>query len=349
MNLTPKDRFLRAIKGEDIDMLPVQCDFSASGLQNFLSSKNIARVSDLELLPFFENHVLYAYMNGATLRMKTKDFGGESVIYDEWRCGWDTSQDLCYCTHPLSEWENFEKYVFPDPNAPGYLDYAESLIARGCANDRIVTSYHFCTLFERAYILRGFENILVDMMTEEYLTCALLDKITDFHVELAKRYIRMGVNCGRTVDDYGSQQNLLMSPEVWRKFIKPRLARIHEVYRNAGIPVIHHSCGNIMEIIGDLIEIGVNVLNPVQPNALDIKKLSDDYGDKLAFFGGVCNQEVLPYGSPEEVDTHVKHLVDVLGRHGRYIIAPSNGIGKDVPLENVDAFYAAAQKYRRIK
>ncbi|MDR0600968.1 MAG: uroporphyrinogen decarboxylase family protein [Treponema sp.] len=349
MKLTPKERFLRVVKGEDIDMLPVQCDFSAGGLQNFLLTRGINNVSDLELLPFFDNHVLYAYMNGATLRMKTKAFNGEKVIYDEWHCGWDTSQDLLYCTHPIAEWEDFEKYEFPDPNAPGYLDYAESLIKAGYAEERIVTSYHFCTLFERAYILRGMQNFLVDMLEEEELTCALLDKITAFHVELAKRYVKLGVNCGRTVDDYGSQTGMMMSPSTWRKLIKPKLARIHAVYRDAGIPVIHHSCGSIMPIIGDLIEIGVNVLNPVQPKALDVEKLSGEYGDKLAFFGGICNQEVLPFKGPEEIDAHVKYMVETLGRNGRYIIAPSNGVGKDVPLENVAAFYAAAQKYRRIK
>jgi uroporphyrinogen decarboxylase len=349
MRLTPKERFLRTIKGEDIDMLPVQCDFSAGGLERFLLARGISNVSDLELLPFFDNHVLYAYMNGATLRMKTRAFNGEKIIYDEWHCGWDTSQDLLYCTHPIAEWEDFEKYEFPDPNAPGYLDYAESLIKAGYAEERIVTSYHFCTLFERAYILRGMQNFLVDMLEEEELTCALLDKITAFHVELAKRYIKVGVNCCRTVDDYGSQTGMMMSPSTWRKLIKPRLARIHAVYRDAGIPIIHHSCGNIMPIIGDLIEIGVDVLNPVQPKALDIEKLSGEYGGKLAFFGGICNQEVLPFKGPEEIDAHVKYMVETLGRNGRYIIAPSNGVGKDVPLENVAAFYAAAQKYRHIK
>jgi uroporphyrinogen decarboxylase len=348
MQLSPKERFLRTIKGEDIDMLPVQCDFSASGLQRFLLSKGIKNVREAELLPFFDNHVLYGFMNGATLRIKTKDFGDEKIIYDEWHCGWDASQDQLYCTHPIAEWDDFEKYEFPDPNAPGYLDYTENLINMGYARDRIVTSYHFCTLFERAYILRGMQNLFMDMLEEEELTCILLDKITGFHVELAKRYIKIGVNCGRTVDDYGSQTNMMMSPATWRKLFKPRLARIFEVYKNAGIPVIHHSCGNVMPIIGDLIEIGMDVLNPIQPKALDVEKLSREYGDKVAFFGGICNQDVLPFKTPEEVDDHVKYMVKTLGRNGRYIISPSNAVGRDVPFENIEAFYAAAQKYRHI-
>jgi len=328
-------------------MLPIQVEFSASGVQNYLKSKGISKVSDLELLRFFDNHVLYAYMNGATLRLKTKDFNGERIITDEWGCDWDTSQDLFYCSHPLEDWELLESYRFPDPWAPGYLDYTEKLVQQ-YAKDYIVTSYHFCCLFERAYILRGFENVLVDFYAEEDLLCALLDRITDFHVELAKRYISIGVNCGRIVDDYGSQHGMIMSPDMWRKYIKPRLQRIYDVYRNAGLPIIHHSCGNIMPIIGDLADMGVNVLNPVQPQALDLEKLAAEYGDRIAFFGGICNQTVLPHGTPEEIDEEVKRVTGILGKNGRYVISPSNGMGKDVPLENVEAFYAAAQKYRRI-
>ncbi|GHT95100.1 uroporphyrinogen III decarboxylase [Spirochaetia bacterium] len=346
--LTPKERFTRCAFGQDIDVLPVQCDFTARGLKRFLQSKGLDRVSDLELLPFFENHVLYAYMNGAVLRMKTMDYQGERILHDEWGCGWDTTQDLLYCESPLKEWDDLDRYHFPDPEAPGYLDYTESLIKSGYAETHIVSAYHFCTLFERAYILRGFENLLMDLMAEEALACGLLDRITDFHVALAKRYVRTGVNCGRTVDDYGMQTGMLMAPDLWRRLFKPRLARIHAVYHEAGLPVIHHSCGNITEIVPDLIEIGVNVLNPIQPKALDLKQLGDSYGDRITFFGGICNQEVLPHGTPEQIDAKVKEITALLGRHGRFVIAPSNGVGSDVPLENIDAYCKAALKYRVI-
>lgn len=345
--MTNKERFLRTIAGKDIDMLPIQCDFSASGLEKYLRSKEITNVSDLELLNFFDNHVLYAYMNGATLQMKTKKFNNEKIIYDEWNCGWDTSQDLFYCTHPLEDWDKLENYNFPNPDAEGYLDYAEAVI-KEYADKFIVTSYHFCCLFERASILRGFENLLMDLVDEDSRIIEVLDRITDFQIRLAKRYISLGVNCGRIVDDYGSQNNMIISPALWRKIIKPRIAKIYAVYKNAGIPVIHHSCGNVTDIIEDLIEIGMDVLNPVQPNVMDIKEISERFGARLTFFGGVCNQEIIPYGTREEIDAHVEFLVKTLGKHGKYIIAPSNGITDDVPLENIKFFYEAAQKYRHI-
>jgi len=349
--LTPRERFTRCAFGQDIDVLPVQCDFSARGLQHFLSSKGVRRVSDLELLPFFENHVLYGYMNGATLRLKTMDYQGEQMITDEWGCAWDTSQDLLYSGRVLGELSDIDKYQFPDPEAPGYLDYTTFLVNEGYAKDRIVTGYHFCTLFERAYILRGFEDFLMDLMGEnesffEDEVISLLDRITDFHVALAKRYVKLGVNCGRTVDDYGMQTSMLIAPDLWRRVFKPRLAKIFAVYRNAGLPMIHHSCGNITEIIGDLAEIGMNVLNPIQPKALDIKALAAQHGEKITFFGGICNQEILPLGTPSEIDDNVREVTAILGKNGRYVIAPSNGIGPDVPLENVKAFMDAAQKYR---
>ena len=112
--------------------------------------------------------------------------------------------------------------------------------------------------------------------------------------------------------------------------------------------MIHHSCGNITPIIEDLIEIGVNVLNPVQPNVMDIQELADQYGKRLTFFGGICNQNVIPFLKPEEIDENVKHVTEILGRNGRYIISPSNGVGMDAPLENVEAYCRAALKYRHI-
>jgi uroporphyrinogen decarboxylase len=347
MELSNRERFLRCVAGKETDRLPVQCDFTAGGLQKYLRLKGIDRVSDLLLLPFIDNPVLYAYMNGATLRMKTKDFGNERIITDEWGCGWDTSQELMYCTHPLEDWGALETYRFPDPDAPGYLSYAGGLV-RDYADRYIVTGYHFCCLFERAYILRGFENALMDLVDEDERMLRLLDLITDFQVKLAKRYVKIGVNCGRIVDDYGSQSSLLLSPALWRRMIKPRIKRIYEVYKNAGLPVIQHSCGNVTEIVEDLIEIGADVLNPVQPAAMDVGALADRFGGRIAFFGGLCNQKIIPYGTPEEIDAEVKRLVSMLGRHGRYIIAPSNGVGADAPIENVEAFCRAAQKYGHI-
>jgi uroporphyrinogen decarboxylase len=189
----------------------------------------------------------------------------------------------------------------------------------------------------------------MDLMDEEDKVVYLLDKITDFHVRLAKRYVKLGVNCGRTVDDYGMQTSMLISPELWRRIFKPRLAKIFAVYRNSGLPMIHHSCGNITEIIPDLAEIGMNVLNPVQPKAFDMKALASQYGEKITFFGGICNQEILPLKTPSEIDSNVRDITALLGKNGRYIIAPSNGIGPDVPLENVKAFMDAAGKYRNME
>lgn len=346
MQLTPKTRFLRTIAGQDVDRRPMQCDFTASGLKSYLTQKDISNVSDLEVLPFFENHVLYAYMNGTLLDMKTKKMGKQRYAKDEWICEWDLSQDLMYSGHPLENLEDYKNYVFPDPYAKGYLNYAEKL-AENYADKYIVTSYHFSCLFERAYILRGFENALVDFLLNKEFMAELLDKIAKFHVSLAKRYVEIGVNCGRIVDDYGSQIGLMMSPDTWREFIKPRLANIAEVYKNANLPVILHSCGDISAIIEDLIEIEIDVLNPVQPNVMDLGDLVDRFGNRIAFFGGICNQEILPFGTPEQIDEEVKQITKLLGKYGKYIISPSNGIGTDVSFENIEAYMKAALKYSK--
>lgn len=347
MKLTPKERFLRTVKGQDVDYRPMQCDFSGSGLKQYLKYKGINQVLDTEVLRYFDNHVLYAYMDGTLLDMKTKRDTGNRFEFDEFQCEWDLSVDLMYSGHPLEDMETYKNYIFPDPMAEGYLDYAEKLVDN-YADKYIVTAYHFACLFERAYILRGFENALVDFLLNPEFMEELLDKITDFHTQLAKRYVSIGVNCGRIVDDYGSQIGLMMSPDTWRQFIKPRIKRIASVYKNAGLPVILHSCGDISSIVEDLIEVGIDVLNPIQPNVMDLEALVENYGDKMAFFGGICNQEVLPLKSPEEIDAEVKRITGILGRKGRYIISPSNGIGPDVPMENVNAYMKAAVKYSKL-
>lgn len=346
MQLTPKERFLRTVRGMDVDRRPMQCDFTASGLKAYLSRKEISNVSDLEILNFFENHVLYAYMNGTLLDMKTKNIGNERYAKDEWMCEWDMTKDLMYSGHPLSDIKQYKNYQFPDANAKGYLDYAQKLV-KNYSDRYIVTGYHFACLFERAYILRGFENTLIDFMLNKGFLEELLDKISHFQVELAKRYIQIGVNCGRIVDDYGSQMGLMISPDTWREFIKPRLIKIVSVYKNAGLPVILHSCGDISSIIEDIVEIGIDVLHPIQPNVMDLDDIVDRFGKKLTFFGGVCNQEILPLGTPEEIDEEVKRLIKLLGRYGKYIVCPSNGIGPDVPFENVEAYMNAVKKYTK--
>ncbi|MCX6089233.1 MAG: uroporphyrinogen decarboxylase, partial [Candidatus Atribacteria bacterium] len=137
-------------------------------------------------------------------------------------------------------------------------------------------------------------------------------------------------------DDFGTQRGLLLSQEMWREFFKPRWAKVWKIYKDAGLPVIHHTCGNITDIIGDMIDIGLNILEPVQP-VMDLKYLKKEFGKDITFFGGIDTQEFLPYGTPREVKLLARETIETLGQGGGMIIYPSQEIMNDVPIENIVA------------
>jgi len=143
-------------------------------------------------------------------------------------------------------------------------------------------------------------------------------------------------------DDWDTQTGLIMNPEIGRMFIKPRVAKLYAEVKAAGLPVFIHSCGNIMEIIPDLIEIGVNVINPVQVIAIDPEEIKRKYGDKICLFGAVSTQKTFPYGTAEDMKKEVKHKT--LGKGGGYILAPDQELQMDVPIENIMAFIEAAKQ-----
>jgi uroporphyrinogen decarboxylase len=144
-------------------------------------------------------------------------------------------------------------------------------------------------------------------------------------------------------DDYGHQRSLLMSPDQWREFIKPRLREFFARIKGEGLFTFLHSCGNISEIVPDLIEVGLDVLHPVQPEAMDIASLKAKYANRLAFYGGISTQRTLPRGTPEEVAEEVRRTVQFMAKDGGYILAPGITLQHDILLENILAFIRAAQ------
>jgi uroporphyrinogen decarboxylase len=182
----------------------------------------------------------------------------------------------------------------------------------------------------------------MDLLLNPAFAENLLERITEIQVATARQFVALGVDGGYFGDDYGAQKGLLFSPQIWRRMFKPRLRRMFAVFREAGLPVILHSDGQIREIIPDLIEIGLSALNPVQPEVLDHAWLKRTFGNRLAFYGGISTQTVLPHGTPAEVEQAVRTCVRTLAADGSgLLIAPSHGMMTDIPMENVDALLRA--------
>ncbi|RPH97545.1 MAG: hypothetical protein EHM72_13495, partial [Calditrichaeota bacterium] len=163
--------------------------------------------------------------------------------------------------------------------------------------------------------------------------------------------IRMGVDVIWCGDDFGGQNGMIMSPELWREIFKPRIRTIFEAFRreNPNVKIAWHSCGSILPIIPDFIEIGLDILNPLQPLARDMDPLflKRKFGRDLIFFGGIDVQELLPYGHPQQIKDQVRHCIKVLGENGGYIVAPAHNIQNDTPVENVLAMFEAVKSFGR--
>ncbi len=203
------------------------------------------------------------------------------------------------------------------------------------------------TIFELGWNLYGMENLMIAFSDNPDLVHRLFDEITVRKQRMARCYAMAGVDILRLGDDVGSQHGMMISPAVWRTFLKPRLASVIAAAREVrpDIPVFYHSDGDVREIIEDLIEVGVTILNPIQPECMDPFEIKARYGDRLTLWGTVGTQTTLPRGTPAEVRGVVRQYMRRLAPGGGYVIGPSHSINRDVPWANVLAFYEAVRDY----
>jgi len=249
--------------------------------------------------------------------------------------------------HPLADDDALlASYRPPDPEQPEQYTQASALIEAYGRTHCIVGGVH-CAAFEGPWYLRGMERFLQDMLINKDYAHELIDRVAGFYLAAGLVLARMGCDILLAGDDVGTQDRMLISPALWREFVKPRYGRLFGAYKRArpDIKIAVHICGFIEPIIDDLIEVGVDILNPVQPLAMDPGRLKRRYGDRLAFWGAVDDQHVLPRGSPREVEAEVRLRLGQLAPGGGYIICPSHNVQPTTPLKNIRAFYRAAEQY----
>jgi uroporphyrinogen decarboxylase len=203
------------------------------------------------------------------------------------------------------------------------------------------------SIFEQSWYLFGMERLLMALYTDVDLVLRIFDKVTELTKSAARQNARAGVDILRMGDDIADQRGMMISPEIWRKLLKPRLASVIAAAREIrpDLPVFYHSCGNVTAVIDDLIEAGVTILNPIQPEAMDPFEVKRRYGKRITLWGTIGTQTVLPHFSPEEVRRTVKEYCSVLGKGGGFIIGPSHAIKEDVPWSNIEAFYRAVEEF----
>ena len=202
-------------------------------------------------------------------------------------------------------------------------------------------------VFQRVTWLRPMDKVLMDMMLQPDMAVTLMGKLTEFHEAYYSRFLEAGqgkIDILYVTDDYGWQKGPLMSPMLWRQFIAPNLKRIVDVAHRYGAKFMLHSCGSVRQLIPDLIQVGVDVLDPVQTQATGMNpdELKAEFGHRLSFHGAVDTQTTLPFGSADDVRREVEHHMAVLGQGGGYILAPTHNVQPDTPLENILTMYQSA-------
>ena len=351
-----RERVAAALSHESTDLCPWQATFTPEFAERLRADMHLDTAGgahnphgagnpcDLEIA--LEQDLLITSVGWAN------SYYGEGDRYvDEWGVGW---LSVAYTTpfgtghyteprgHPLADADAIAGYKAPDPCRPELYADAQRLIADHGADYWIVGST-VTTIFETAWALRGLEQLLTDLIEDPDLADAILEIPYRYHLAAAETLARMGVDMIWLGDDVGHQQGMLISPRHWRRFFKPRMAHIIERLKaiNPQLKVAYHTDGCVYEVIPELIEIGLDVLNPVQPAAMDPVRLKREYGKELCFWGSIDEQYTLPFGTPDEVRREVLDRVATLGAGGGLILAPTHHLQLDTPLGNFWAMVEA--------
>ena len=271
---------------------------------------------------------------------------GKCRVRDVFGVVWDRTVDKDIgivegCVLPES---TLERYQFPDPLDERFFRDIPVKLAK--YPDRFRVFYVGFSLFERAWTMRGMENLMYDFVDCPDFVHELLTTIADYNIAQVREAMKYDIDAVIFGDDWGQQHGLIMGKPFWEEYIKPQLKRMYDAVRSAGKFQMSHSCGDVDELFDDLIDIGLQCFNPFQPEVMDTTALLQRYRGRLVFHGGLSTQRVLPYSSAEEVRRESRRLLE-LGRDGGYIFAPAHAVEGDVPLENMLAFIGEAHGQAR--
>ncbi len=376
--MTPRERIIKAINHKEPDRVPIDLGgknntmidegyyrlkkylgiHNQSPEEEFSSTYSVVVKFDERVLKRLNVDFRRVFLKGKNIELSRKPGQEYFTGVDEWGIG--LRKISCYAEmvgHPLenASIDDLKDYPWPDPFDPirtkGLREEAKRLYYD--TDYAIISGEIGGGLFEYACWLRGMENYLVDMMLNKEFAIKLIEKIFEVEKNLWEVFLTaVGdyVQIVEVADDYGTQEEPMISPELFREIIKPyhkRLVSFIKEVTGGKVKVKHHTCGSVYDLVEDLIDCGVDVLNPVQPLAKNMKpeKLKPKFGKRICFHGGIDEQYVLPRGTVEEVREEVRRKINGFAKGGGYILSPAHCIQPDVPPENIVAMYDAAYEF----
>ena len=335
--MTSRERVLAVLNHEQPDEIPYQVGFTQDA-----HARMVEYTGDPQFDRVLHNALLY-------LDTGLPDGWREvapGIWQDEFGVQWNRTIDHdigVVCNTGITP-DNVLTYPFPDPRDPArFAGYSERMRQHP---DLLSYANIGFSLFERAWTLIGMENLLMAMVEQPDYVDALLDRILAHNLALIDGICAHPVDVVHFGDDWGQQNGLIMGPELWRRFIKPRFAAMCARVRAHGKWVGLHSCGCVQSVFPDLIECGLHIFNPFQPEVMDPVEMKKRFGDRLVFYGGISTQKTLPYGTPEQTRQEVRRLIREVGRGGGYIAAPAHCVPGDARPENLLAMIEALNRQR---
>jgi uroporphyrinogen decarboxylase len=373
--MNPRERVVETLQHREPDRPPVDLGGIVSGIHNKAYSNLIQALNfDLKAMIDPRDVQQLAKLDEVVLERLGVDFrhvclrsvpgpggiepdaSGRPYFVDEWGIKWGKNPNYYdMIDHPLKDAgiDDLDEFDWPDPRNPirfkGLKEEVEHLYLR--TDYAIQADAFFGGIYECAWWLRGFETFTVDMYRRPEFTLKFLDKISKLYMEFYSKYLDVVGPFVQVIDyndDLGMQTGPIISPTMFRRYLKPRYLELFNLIRNkTRAKIFLHTCGSVYQLIPDLMDIGLDILNPIQPLAtnMDIDTLKKDFGERLCFHGGIDIQRLLPNGSIEDVEAEVRRVARVGGKGGGLILAGAHNIQSDVPPQNVLAMFKAAGSY----
>lgn len=334
-----REYVLKALRHQETAPIPYHLEFTKQALNQL-----IAYTKDPDIEEKLGSYLHYAQYWG----WPTEIPGKPDHYIDEFGVVWNRSgadKDIGVVEKPLIEDLEESTYYFPKPDIPRLRQDIEELLAtqKDCFT---FMGFGFC-MFERSWSLMGMENVLASMIICPEELELLYDRICDYFLELVDVALEYDIDAVYFGDDWGQQKGLIMGPAHWRRFIKPRMARLYERVKSKNKFVIQHSCGDCHEIFPDLIEIGLDCYQTFQPEVYDIAAIKKLYGKDLSFWGGISSQRALPNMTPKQIQEETIRIIQCLRKDGGLIIAPTHAISFDAPPQNILAMAEVFQNQKK--